>query len=81
MQAPTSVVSLTDDLTLAHFEDLIGHKAMCFAMNRVRGFSARRIDEAKDLSGLLVDPVALVIDAVGTLNFDVLGVSTGDIGR
>ena len=66
-------------LALTHFEDLIGYQAMGLAMNRIRCLCAWRIDETKDLACLLVDPVALVIDTMRTLDFDVLGVGAGDI--
>ena len=66
-------------LALTHFEDLVGYQTMGLAMNGVCCFCARRIDETKDFARLLVDPVALVIDTMRTLDFDVLGVGAGDV--
>ena len=54
---------------------------MRLAVNGMRGFLARCLDEAENLAGLLVDPVALVIDAVNGLLLQILHVRVRDVLR
>src|SRR5215217_7085611 len=58
--------------SLVELVDLVGYEAVRFTMHRAGGFRVRRLDEAEDLARLLVDPVALVVDAVFVLRLDVL---------
>src|SRR4029079_2951023 len=66
-------------LSLLNFVDLVGNEAMRVAVNRVRGFLARRIDEAENLAGLLVDPVAEIADAVPGLLLEILQVRVRNV--
>src|SRR5215211_6280007 len=66
---------------LGDLEDLVGYQAVGLTVNRVRGLRIGSLDEAEDLAGLLVDPVALVVHAVLALDGDVGLVRLGDVGR
>jgi hypothetical protein len=57
---------------LLDFVDLVGDEPVCLAMDGHRSVRVRRLDEAEDLSGLLVDLVVPVVDAVLVLRLDVL---------
>src|SRR5215217_3596467 len=65
--------------SLVELVDLVGYEAVRFTMHRAGGFRVRRLDEAEDLARLLVDPVALVVDAVLVLRLDVLLMRLRDI--
>jgi hypothetical protein len=66
-------------LALLDLVDLVGDEAVRLAMDAVRGLGVGRLDEAEDPAGLLVDPVALVVDAVLALRLDVLHVRVGHV--
>ena len=76
-RAPTRALRLA----LADLVDLVGDEPVRLAVNRVRGLRVRSLDEAEDLPSLLVDPVALVVDAVLRLLLQVLHVRVGDVLR
>src|SRR3954452_6040633 len=52
-------------------EDLVRDQPMGFAMDRVGRFSVGSLHQTEDLACALVDPIALVVDAVGALGGDV----------
>ena len=54
--------------TLAHREDLVCQQAVCFAVDARSGIGVRRVDEAEDLSAVLVDPVPQVLHIVLVLH-------------
>src|SRR5262249_9673957 len=54
--------------------DLVGDEPVRLAVHRRRGVRVRRVDQAKDLAMLLVDPIPQVVNAVGVLGVQVGGV-------
>ena len=62
-------------------EDLVGDEAVGLAVHRVGRLGVRRLDEAEDLPGALVDPVAQVADAVRPLGGEVGLVGGRDVAR
>ena len=52
--------------------DLVGHKAVGLAVHGMGGIRAGGIDEAEHLAAFRVDPVADVVDAVASLDLQVL---------
>src|SRR5262249_50787324 len=65
-----------------HLNHVIGDKAVRFAVDGDRGFSAGGLDQAEDLAGLLVEPVAHILDAMLFLDLQVGLMRLGDsLGR
>src|SRR5262249_49164928 len=65
-QAPDSLLRAFLDL-----DDLARHQTMRFAVNRLRGFFARSVNQAKNGAAVLVEPVLDVINPVLLLHFQV----------
>src|SRR3954470_24339123 len=59
--------------------DLIGDEPVGVAVHGVRGLGGRGVDEAEDLAGALVDPVAKVLDVVVALGGQIGLVGLGDV--
>ena len=57
---------------------LVGDQAVGLAVDPARGLGVGRLDQAEHLPGALVEPVLLVVDAVGALDLEVAGVGSGD---
>src|SRR5829696_7346898 len=66
---------------LAHLVDLVSDETVPLTVNAVRRLGVRCFHEAEDLPRLLVDPVALVVDAVLFLHLQILHVRFRDIAR
>jgi hypothetical protein len=56
---------------LAHLVDRLGLEAVGLAMDERRGRRVGCLDEAEQRASLLVDPIALVVDAVLALHAEV----------
>ncbi len=65
-------------IDLDHF---VGHVTMGFAMNAAGGFGVRRLDEAEDLTSILIQPILAVLDVVFSLLGDVREVDLRDLFR
>lgn len=78
------LIVLVLSAVLADRVDLVGNQTMCLAVDGVGILSAIGLDQAEDLPGLLVDPIAEVVHPVPVpgLSFEVLLMCTGHlIGR
>src|SRR3954469_603806 len=72
---------------LGDLEEVLGDEAVGLAVDRDRGLTVGRLDEAEDLAGGLVDPVVLVVDAelrtdpdVGLVGWDdIAGLNAGEV--
>src|SRR6478672_12228228 len=65
-----------------HLEELVGDETVAFLVDANRRVLVRRLDEAEDLSALVVVPVLEVLHAVLLLRLEILLVRSGDgVGR
>src|SRR3954451_3648833 len=62
---------------LLHGDELVRHETVRLAVHPCGGLGVRGVDQAEDLAGVLVEPVALVVDAVGVLHLEVPLVGAG----
>jgi hypothetical protein len=58
--------------TFLDLHSLVGHQTMRFAVDGLSRFLVRGFGKAEDLTGLLVESVAMVLDPVLLLDFQVL---------
>src|SRR5439155_19197779 len=62
-----------------YFNDLVRAHTVTFAMYLDGGFRVWRVAKTKNLPGLFIHPVSVVTNAVLVLEFNIFGVSFGDI--
>ena len=66
---------------LDHLMDRVRHESVCLAVDPNGGLRIRRVHEAEDPSGPLVNPIAEIANAVPILGLEIGEVCLGNVGR